>query len=112
MELPFSNPRTVAVIEDYPIGGRARGRCTFKVEHNPTHGYRVSRVTTGKPKMSTYAGRTVIVDGSNGKTYILRRTRNFIAVDRSDFKSQFTAFADHPHFAALNNLIDQCYQNE
>jgi hypothetical protein len=82
----FSNPRHEAIIPNWPLGGNKRGSCTFRVEHHPTRGYRVGRTTTGKTKYHTYSSRVVIVDGSDGRTYILAGTiYGFIKVSRGDF---------------------------
>ena len=83
----FSNPRLRAEFDDWPLGGSRRGRCVFQVEQHPKRGYRVARTTTGKPKFTTYHGPTAIVDGSNGRTYILCRADpyGFITIYRSDF---------------------------
>jgi len=86
--ITFSNPRLTATFEDWPLGGNKRGKCTFTAEHRPNKGWRVSRVTTGKPKTTTYCQKLAIVDGSNGKTYILEATPyNMIGIVRSDFMS-------------------------
>ncbi len=69
--ITFSNPRREAVIENWPLGGSKRGTCTFKVETTPKKGERISRTTTGKPRYTTYSQLWCVVDGSNGKTYLL-----------------------------------------
>ncbi len=98
MELTFSNPRTLAEFNDWPLGGNKRGRCVFKVERNK-RGYRVSRQTTGKPKFDTYGGLVAIVDGSNGKTYILQVATpfKFIKISRSDFMNAAEANGGSVH---------------
>src|SRR5689334_15722734 len=84
----FSNPRLTATFTDWPLGGDKRGQCVFKVESG-SRGIRVSRVTTGKPKYSIYGGKAAIVDGDDGKTYILHLTLPvygpFIKIMRHDF---------------------------
>ena len=79
--ITFTNPRMFAEIEDWPIG-RQRCRARFTVETHPKRGQRVSRVTenktrTGwnKPKTVTYAARFIIVDGSDGRLYLLSSSR-------------------------------------
>ena len=67
----YLNPRKHAKVEDWPLGKYRRGAAIFQVEEDPKHGERVSRVTTGKPRKTTYAKRFVIVDGDDGKTYLL-----------------------------------------
>ena len=88
MPLTFANPRLEAVIPDYPLGGGRRGPCRFFIERHPRRGYRAGRVTFGKPKYDTYGGRAAVVDGSDGRTYIIQDAGpyGFIRVSRSDFK--------------------------
>lgn len=73
--LQLSNPRKHAVIENWP-SGRNRVTATFDVETGK-QGERVSRVTTGKPKRTTYCKRMAIVDGDDGKTYLIGETNGF-----------------------------------
>ncbi len=70
--LKLSNPRNSAIIEDWPTG-RKRCTATFTVETKKGK-YRVSRVTTGKPKKTTYNHRMCIVDGDDGRTYLIAIT--------------------------------------
>lgn len=116
MLITFSNPRLNATFTDWPLGGNKRGTCTFTIEHAPKKGYRVLRQTTGKPKASTYGGRMAIVDGSNGRTYILQEAGiyDFIKVMRSDFMDathdigqNAAVFRKDPDFATLQQLIEQ-----
>jgi hypothetical protein len=67
----FTNPRLEATFQDWPLGGSKRGPCTFVVEKHPKRGSRILRTTTGKPKASTYSDLCAIVDGSDGRTYLL-----------------------------------------
>ncbi len=69
--LTFSNPRRKATFTDWPLSFSKRGECTFEVHSTVKKGERVSRTTTGKPKFTTYASKAAMVDGSNGKTYLL-----------------------------------------
>lgn len=82
----FSNPRRHAEFNDWPSGGK-RVNCVFNVESHPKRGERVSRITTGKPKYTTYHDKCAIVDGDDGKTYILTLVgyMSMVAVYRSDF---------------------------
>lgn len=92
--IQFSNPRLVAVIEDYPLGGSKRGTATYRVEVDAKKGQRVSRVTTGKAKFTTYGTRCAIVDGSNGRTYVLQESKTWghsIRVILSDLMHDATA---------------------
>jgi hypothetical protein len=85
-KVTFSNPRTNAMIEDWPIG-RQRCRARFEVEQKHGKGERVARYTENKartgwnrPKRTTYADRFVIVDGDDGRTYLLADNRTYHAV--------------------------------
>jgi hypothetical protein len=111
----LSNPRLKVTVEDYPLGGSKRGPCMFAVETGP-RGVRVSRVTTGKPKYTTYGGPACICDGSDGRTYIVRQAGEpygFIQVYSSDLMSAHavnggSAFpTTHPElYAELRALIE------
>jgi hypothetical protein len=92
--MTFSNPRTTAEFNDWPLGGSRRGLCKFFVETHPKRGMRVGRQTqnpkTGQMnavKYTTYQPRVLIVDGDDGRTYILEDVRmySFINILRSDF---------------------------
>lgn len=54
-------------IENYPIGGRNRGKCKLTVEHRPGKGFRRIKQTTNKhgewckPKKSTYVNAPTFV---------------------------------------------------
>lgn len=54
-------------IEDYPIGGKNRGRCELSVNQQPKKGYRTSRRTTDKfgrwckPKLSVFTEHIMLV---------------------------------------------------
>jgi len=80
------------MIENWPFG-RQTCRARFLVQTKPGKGERVARWTenksrTGwnKPKTLTYSRRAMIVDGDDGKTYILRDCDGFINVARGDMK--------------------------
>lgn len=90
----FSNARLVAEFNDWPIGGNNRGQCKFVVEDGGKKGKRVVRTTTNKygnwckPKYSTYSREVAIVDGDDGKTYILAYgLYGFISIQKHDFMS-------------------------
>jgi hypothetical protein len=59
--------RLDAVIDDYPIGRRERGKCRLQVERAKGKGYRTVRTTTNKhgnwcaPKKSTYRNAVWVV---------------------------------------------------
>lgn len=112
----FSNPRLKATFTDWPLGSTKRGTCIFEV-HTEKRGVRVSRTTTGKPKYHTYGGKAAIVDGDDGKTYILQLTKPeygpFISVSKSDFMTPdrrdgipSAVFPDEAMFPELLGLIN------
>lgn len=90
--ITFTNPRHLAEFDDWP-SGRDRVKCKFYIEHDAKRGWRVCRQTTDKhgkwckPKTKTFSGMACIVDGSNGKTYILQLAQayGFVTVSRHDF---------------------------
>ncbi len=69
MSMSYSNPRTSAVIPDWPSGSQ-RVTATFSIEAHPKRGERGVRTTTGAPKTLTYARKARIVDGDDGRIYI------------------------------------------
>lgn len=88
--ITFSNPRLLAEFDDWP-SGRERVQCRFEFEHNPKRGYRIKRTTTDKhgrwckPKVCAYSGPGAIVDGSDGRTYIIQQSQyGFVQVWSSD----------------------------
>lgn len=90
MSVKFSNPRDFAEFDDWPSGGN-RVKCKFEIERKPGK-TRVVRTTTDKfgywqkPKKNTYSADAKIVDGDDGRTYIIRLTSyGFIDIDKSDF---------------------------
>ena len=114
--ITFSNPRLHAEFNDWP-SGRNRVRCVFTVERHPKRGYRFTRTTTGKPKTDTYGGKCAIVDGSDGRTYLLQRCDEygFVKVSQSDFMDarkevigfMSAVFPDNPMYTIIRSLIDQ-----
>jgi hypothetical protein len=76
--ITFSNPRLSATFSDWPLGGNKRGECKFWIETHPKRGHRFVRQTTGKPKTATYGGRGAIVDGSDGRTYLIQYAGAFV----------------------------------
>jgi len=111
--LKFSNARRSATISDWPLGSGKRGPCTFTVEAG-SRGERISRVTTGKPKYTTYAQKACIVDGENGKTYLLLFLGDAVRIAQSDMQHDATreelglpsayVFRHHAEFEALKVL--------
>lgn len=76
--LELTNPRTTAVRDDWPDGkGTVTATFTLEITKN---GQRIVRVTSSehrpssKPKKTTYCLRMCIVDGEDGKTYLLGHT--------------------------------------
>jgi len=124
--LTYSNPRLVAEFNDWPIGGSQRGQCKFEVQAaDPrTAKTRVARTTTNKagqwckPKLTTYVALACIVDGSDGRTYILGWIPEYesIRVQRSDFMDQEHSYKDsqkpeeQARFAELMALIEHAYE--
>lgn len=120
--ITFSNPRLKAEFNDWPSGSH-RVKCVFEVIHKPGKGWKFNRTTwnpkTGlpnKPKADIAFGRQAcIVDGDDGRTYLIQRTASFnaISVYSSDFysaqidgnNSYFSV--GHPLYAVLSDLIDQ-----
>jgi hypothetical protein len=114
MMVKFSNARLTAEYDDWPIGGSNRGQCKFAVEDGGRRGTRVSRTTTDKhgrwckPKYTTYASHHAIVDGDDGKTYILSLTDyGFVSIKRHDFMSaeRSGSFNNDADFAELVELV-------
>ncbi len=114
----FSNPRKVAEFDDWPSGSQ-RVKCKFEVEHSPKKGYRVSRTTQKngvwcKPKLSTYSkGSAAIVDGDDGKTYILQASPEYgmIVVMTHDFMNAVDE-GDHPLTAHDSTNTDSARYHE
>ncbi len=116
----LTNPRRKATIKDWP-GGPAH----FLVEHNskrdPQNAERIMRTTTGKPKFTTYHRRMAIVDGDDGKTYLLGFTDyGFISVLQGNMKScapwplrsPGAIHKESPSYEEVSNLIEAAYEVE
>lgn len=110
----YSNPRLEAVIENWPIGSK-RTTASFQIEKT-NRGERARRFTidpkTGRPsaaKVLTYAVKARIVDGDDGRTYIIERSvYRFISVMRGDMKFQEeTIFPDNVRFAEIDALFTE-----
>lgn len=103
----YSNPRMRAVIENWPMGRDKRATATFEIERS-NRGERAVRTTTGKPKALTYALMSRIVDGDDGRTYILRFVGSHISVMRGDMQfSHESIFPDDPRYADLMILLQR-----
>ncbi len=109
----YSNPRTHAVIENWPIGAK-RTTATFAVEVVKGR-ERGTRFTidpkTGRPsatKALTYADAVRIVDGDDGKTYIIELSRGYQMISVMQSNMKFQAEVVHhgdPRYAELLTLF-------
>lgn len=109
----YSNPRMEAVIDNWPIG-RTRTTATFRIETSPK-GQRGTRFTidpkTDRPsavKKLTYARQARIVDGDDGKTYIIELTMyDHISVMQGgmQFQAEPAIFPDDPRYADIIKLF-------
>jgi hypothetical protein len=103
----YSNPRTKAVIADWPYGSNKRGPATFEIEVTP-RGERAVRVTIGAPKKLTFATKMRIVDGDDGRTYIATLTMfGHITIKRGDMKfDEESIFENDPRYLKLRELFN------
>ena len=109
----MSNPRTSVTIDDWPIG-RQRCRARFWIERKAGKGERACRITenktrTGwnKPKRATYARRCAIVDGDDGRTYILSSGLGSVLVMQGDMKfSAGYVYPEDSQYDGLRLLLD------
>lgn len=110
----YSNPRMQAIIPDWP-SGQHRTTATFTIEQVAKRGERATRTTinpkTGRPnaaKKLTFARRQRIVDGDDGRTYILVDTGHTISVMQSNMQFQHCEpiFPHDADYAALLALFD------
>ena len=101
----YSNPRTEAVIEDWPSGSK-RVTARFHIERTP-RGERAVRTTTGAPVKLTFARRMRIVDGDDGRTYIARdHGHGMVSIFRGDMKYEHeTGHCGNPRYAELMKLF-------
>jgi len=114
--LQYSNPRQDVRITDWPYGSY-RTTAHFFIECDAKKGERGVRTTvdpkTGrvsKPKTLTYAAQACIVDGDDGKTYILELTRSctHLSVMQSNMQFQQEAiFPDDARYSGLRALLQQ-----
>lgn len=104
----YSNPRTSATIENWPSGSK-RVTAYFTIEVDPKRGERTVRVTTGAPKKLTFARKMRIVDGDDGRTYIVALTGyGHITVKNGDMKYDTeTVFPREPRYADLLALFSE-----
>ena len=103
--MKFSNPRLTATFAEWPS---SKNGCVFTIESKPGKGVRCGRTTTGATKYSNYGQKMAIVDGDDGKTYILQYNfANFITVFRYDFKSEAAFFQHDAEYNEIMDLINQ-----
>lgn len=116
----YSNPRTFAEFPDWPYGRRFKTLCTFEVEALEIagdHKERVIKTTinpqTGKankPKKTTFAVQARIVDGNDGKTYLIEQSKYgpTIYVKRWDFfdHESIRQGDDAERYAEVRSLFD------
>ena len=103
----YSNPRTSALIENWPSGSK-RVTAQFSIEVHPTRGERAVRVTDGAPKKLTFARKMRIVDGDDSRTYIAELSAyGHITIMRGDMKFQHeTVFEREPRYVELRALFE------
>lgn len=112
--MQYTNPRTQCTINDWP-SGRHRTTATFRIETHPTRGERVVRTTlhpkTGRPsapKTTTYARRVRIVDGDDGRTYLVEDTGTHLTVRQGNMQyEQETLWPRDPRYSTLLALFDE-----
>lgn len=113
----LSNPRLSATIENWPMGFRKTATCKFETEHKNGMS-RIVKTTTGKPKCFTYHKQVCLVDGDNGKIYILWRSEYSPAIGiwthdaktptREEFENHYvSAVENNELFMQLNSLLNQ-----
>ncbi|HXI47168.1 MAG TPA: hypothetical protein VNH39_01175 [Steroidobacteraceae bacterium] len=105
-----------AVIDGWPIGSK-RTIVHFAIEVVPGRGERGTRYTidpkTGKPsatKKLTYARKASIVDGDDGKTYIIELTSIYghivVMQGGMQYQAEDAIFERDPRYAVLLKLFD------
>lgn len=108
----YTNPRKSVTIEDWPYG-QQRTKVTFEIDAN-NRGERCIRTTinpkTGrptKPKAATYSPLVRLVDGSDGRIYIMSYTEyGFIKVMQGNMKFEHEVIhRDDSRFAELVTLL-------
>jgi len=103
--IQLTNPRTEATIENWPYG-RKQVTANFEVEANK-RGERVKRTTTGKPKATTYYAKCRIVDGDDGRTYVLAQTEfGQIVLIPGTLKTTEYFYSDSEAYALYKSQLD------
>lgn len=117
MKTTYRNPRTFAEFTNWPYGRRLKTVCTFTVETldtGGTHKERISKVTinptTGrenKAKKTTFAPAVRIVDGSDGKTYLIQKSGygSSLYVKKSDFFDYESIYESDERYTATMALF-------
>lgn len=111
--MKYSNPRMNATIEDWPYG-QYRTTAKFSIETNGNK-QRAVRITTDPktgretaPKKLTYAQKARIVDGDDGRTYILEWSGFHISIMKGDMKFQHEViFEKDERFNEVKALFEE-----
>lgn len=105
--MKYTNPRTEATIENWPSGSQ-RVTAKFTIEKT-AKGERAVRTTTGKPKMLTYAPKSRIVTGEDGRIYIARLTEyGHISIFKGDMQyQQESIFENDPRYPELLQFFQE-----
>ena len=103
----YSNPRTYEAVANWPSGNKTV-TARFEIERHPQRGERAVRTTTGAPVKLTYARKMRIVDGDDGKTYIIALTDyGHITVKSGVMKYDHeTLFERDPRYAEVRALFN------
>lgn len=93
------------IVDNWPLGLKRLGQCTFTIESN-NRGERCARVTTGKPKTTTYGPMCRILLADDGKTYVATTTiYGFISILRGTMdtthESIYNTDSHYPHLLEL-----------
>lgn len=101
-------------IEDYPIGGRARGKAIYSVETKAKFGERIARTCEkrnggfGKPKTTTYGRECAILTCDDGRTYPATIAREYAAISimRSDMKTNHEFVSHEREPERYDHILD------
>ena len=109
IRIKYSNARRKAEIPDWPHG-QQRVTARFWIEGKEGR-ERACRQTTGKVKKLTFARRMMIVDGDDGKTYILAETYGLFCVMQGNMKYEEETIhsSNAERFAEISELMDKAY---
>jgi hypothetical protein len=109
----YHHPQMTLTVKDWPYGRDVRTTATFVIETHPTRGQRGTRTTidpktgrTSQPKTLTYAQQARIVEGDDGRTYILEQTGTHLSVMQSNMQYQHEAiFPGDARYEALRQFF-------